>query len=56
MAINAQWHEQHPMPKNPTLTQRIHWHIEHAKHCDCRPMPESIAAAIEERDKRPEAG
>jgi hypothetical protein len=24
------------MPKNPSLDQRIAWHLEHAKHCGCR--------------------
>ena len=34
--INAEWHKAHPMPKTPTMDQRIAWHIEHAKHCGCR--------------------
>jgi hypothetical protein len=54
MAINREWHEQNPMPPKATLAQRIRWHVEHAKHCDCRPMPESIADAIEkEQRERP---
>jgi hypothetical protein len=36
--INAAWHRSHPMPRNPTLDQRIEWHIAHAKHCGCRPI------------------
>ena len=52
MPINRSWHEQNQMPKSPTLAQRIRWHVEHAKHCDCRPMPESIAAAIEEQQTK----
>lgn len=34
--INAAWHRAHPMPKNPTLDQRIAWHVAHAKACGCR--------------------
>jgi hypothetical protein len=36
--INAAWHQAHRMPKNPTIDQRIAWHIDHAKHCGCRPI------------------
>jgi hypothetical protein len=25
--INATWHRAHPMPKNPTVDQRIEWHL-----------------------------
>ena len=35
-SINAEWHRQHRMPKNPTLEERLHWHLEHMKHCQCR--------------------
>ncbi len=34
--INAVWHRSHPMPKNPSLDQRIEWHVAHAKACGCR--------------------
>ncbi|HEY5749826.1 MAG TPA: hypothetical protein VIU12_27355 [Chryseolinea sp.] len=27
MKLNKEWHEHHPMPKNPTLEQRIQWHV-----------------------------
>ena len=40
--INAAWHNANPMPKNPTLDQRIAWHVEHAKHCGCRPIAGKI--------------
>jgi hypothetical protein len=42
MAINKEWHLQHLMPKNPTLEERIAWHIEHKKHCTCRDIPENL--------------
>ena len=47
--LNADWHRGHRMPKNPSLAQRIAWHEEHARVCSCRPMPDSIAAAIRAR-------
>jgi hypothetical protein len=40
--INKEWHEKNRMPKNPTIEQRIQWHLEHQKHCACRPMPEKL--------------
>ena len=46
MKINKEWHLLHPMPENPTLEQRIAWHIGHTKHCKCREMPAAIKAAI----------
>ncbi len=48
--INKEWHLAHGMPKNPSLTERVNWHIEHAKNCACRPMPESIKTALKEKD------
>ena len=47
--LNADWHRAHPMPKNPSLAQRIAWHEEHSGVCGCRPMPDSIAAALRAR-------
>ena len=38
MKINAEWHAEHKMPKNPTLDQRVQWHLEHARNCACRPV------------------
>jgi len=41
--LNAEWHQQHPMPKNPTLQQRIDWHLAHQKNCGCHPgLPEKL--------------
>ena len=44
--MNASWHRKHPMPKNPTVNQRIAWHVEHAKHCACRPIPPKLQQEI----------
>ncbi|GAB4304000.1 MAG: hypothetical protein Kow0090_19580 [Myxococcota bacterium] len=51
MKINKDWHEKHRMSKNPSLEERIDWHIEHAKHCACRPIPKSLIAKIVSRNK-----
>jgi hypothetical protein len=40
--INKEWHKQHRMLKNATIAQRIEWHTEHARHCNCRPIPEKL--------------
>ena len=44
--INADWHRAHRMPENPTLEQRLEWHREHARHCDCRKPPPKLAALL----------
>lgn len=49
LKINKEWHLAHLMPKNATLDQRIQWHIEHAKNCNCREMPEKIKEEIKKR-------
>ena len=49
--MNKEWHEKNRMPKNPTLEQRIAWHVEHQKHCNCREMPESIKTALAKKSQ-----
>jgi hypothetical protein len=46
MKANIAWHQKNPMPKNPTLQQKIEWHVEHARKCGCRPIPTSIQSKI----------
>jgi hypothetical protein len=46
MKINAKWHLANRMPKNPTLEQRVKWHVAHEKNCNCRPMPEKLKTEI----------
>jgi hypothetical protein len=46
MTINAAWHKANPMPKNPTLDQRMAWHVAHAKACGCREIPPKLRAEI----------
>lgn len=49
MALNAQWHEAHPMPPNATMDERVAWHLEHARQCGCREIPASIRRELEAR-------
>jgi hypothetical protein len=51
MPINRAWHDANRMPKNATKEQRLAWHLEHAKVCGCRPMPDSIKAMAEQKGK-----
>ncbi len=48
MRLNAEWHKANPMPKRPTLQERIRWHQDHREHCACRPIP----AKLQEQMKR----
>jgi hypothetical protein len=52
MKLNKEWHSSHPMPKNPTIDQRIKWHIEHLKNCSCRDIPEKLKAEMKKRNIR----
>lgn len=48
MKLNAEWHNANPMPKNPTMQERVQWHKEHAKECGCRPIPKAVQVEIDE--------
>jgi putative acetyltransferase len=37
------------MPKNPSVDQRITWHLAHSNNCGCRPIPPLIRREIRER-------
>lgn len=52
MKLNADWHRKHPMPGNATEAQRLRWHVQHQKHCACRPMPARLAALLEQKAAR----
>jgi hypothetical protein len=47
--INGAWHEQHPMPRQASLEERISWHLQHREHCRCRPIPDKLVAVIRAR-------
>lgn len=49
MPINEAWHRAHPMPKNPTLDERVRWHEEHHLECACRPIPEGLRRELAKR-------
>jgi Domain of unknown function (DU1801) len=48
---NARWHAAHRMPSHPSLDQRVTWHVAHATHCACRPMPATVVAELKRRDR-----
>ncbi|MBK7525538.1 MAG: hypothetical protein IPI53_15710 [Saprospiraceae bacterium] len=50
MKINKEWHEKNKMPKNATFEQRVKWHLDHIKHCECRPVPEKLLAEMKEKN------
>jgi hypothetical protein len=40
--LNREWHAANRMPKNATDDERVAWHIEHQRHCQCRTMPKGV--------------
>ncbi len=49
MKINVEWHSKNKMPKNPTLDERVKWHLSHSKNCLCRPLEGKILEEIKKR-------
>jgi hypothetical protein len=49
MKLNKEWHLKHKMPENATIDEKIAWHLEHQKNCQCRDMPDNIKLAIKQR-------
>lgn len=47
--INKEWHLANKMPKNPTLDERIEWHLSHSKNCECRKLEGKILEEIQKR-------
>ncbi len=47
--VNKEWHDAHRMPLNPTLDERIAWHLEHHKNCGCREIPEKLKEQMKEK-------
>jgi len=37
------------MPTSATEKERLQWHVDHARECDCRPIPNSILAKMKDR-------
>ena len=40
----------------PSMEDRIQWHLEHARHCGCRPIPDGVQKEIERRSRGAEWG
>jgi hypothetical protein len=51
--MSARWHEQHPMPKRASLSQRVRWHVAHAKACGCRDIPRTVLTELRRRGEEP---
>lgn len=44
------WHVAHKMPKKASIEERIAWHAEHLKHCQCRTdYPEKLKIEMNKR-------
>ncbi len=46
---NTEWHSKHRLPNNPTLDQRVKWHMEHARRCPCPSLDEDILDELKKR-------
>lgn len=49
MKLNKTWHRANPMPKNANEDQRLAWHVDHARHCGCRDIPEKLKEVMKSR-------
>ncbi|MFI5241323.1 MAG: NUDIX domain-containing protein [Microgenomates group bacterium] len=49
MKINKKWHEKNRMPSKAPLSQKIQWHVDHARECGCREIPINIQKLLKER-------
>lgn len=55
--MNREWHEAHPMPANPTLEERLDWHLGHAAACPCRRVTAGLVQRIRaQAARRPDGG
>jgi hypothetical protein len=53
--VNADWHRAHVLGSGAPMEARIAWHIEHARECACRPIPETVQRAIDaKREQEPD--
>jgi hypothetical protein len=50
MKINKEWHSANKMPKNPTLDEKVNWHMMHARNCQCRKLEGKILEEIKKRE------
>jgi len=54
--MNKPWHSEHKMLPKATIEQRIHWHMEHQKHCACREVPKSLLKYFQDKKTSSNAG
>lgn len=48
--LNAAWHLANKMPKNASIEERIEWHLEHLKNCQCRTdVPKKLKEEMRKR-------
>jgi len=47
--MNAEWHRAHVLGRKASMDDRALWHVEHAKMCACRPIPQSVQDEIRRR-------
>lgn len=47
--MNADWHRDHVLGSGASLDRRVSWHVQHAKECGCRPIPDPVRREIEAR-------
>jgi len=47
--LNRAWHLANRMPAGASQSERLAWHLAHASHCGCRPVPKSLAALVAKR-------
>ena len=45
--LNVEWHKEHRMPAKATANDRLAWHVDHAKHCLCRPFTKAMREKLE---------
>jgi len=43
------WHEKNLMPKKATLEQKLQWHVNHKRECNCREIPEKVQSLMKLR-------
>lgn len=51
--LDKAWHLKHRMPPNATFEQRVRWHLEHVKHCACRPIPAKLREEMKSKGVKP---
>ena len=55
MGINKEWHLKNKMPNNAKLEERVKWHLDHQKNCNCRPIPEKLLNEMKAKNSNPES-